>query len=145
MNSKVKSLDWLEKFTTSQKKLNKKIVLCHGDFDMLHLGHVKHFKAAKSKGDILIISVTSSKFIKKGTNRPYFNDIERLEFLNEISIIDYIYLDKTPNAINVLSKIKPNFYVKGSDYKDFSKDLTKQIYNEEKLVKKKWWKINFYR
>lgn len=143
MNSKVKSLNWLETFTASQKKLNKKIVLCHGDFDMLHLGHLKHFKAAKSKGDILIISVTSSNFIKKGTNRPYFNDIERLEFLDEISIVDYIYLDKTPNAIKVLSKIKPNFYVKGSDYKDFSKDLTKQIYNEEKLVKKNGGKLIF--
>ena len=56
------------------KKEKKKIVLCHGVFDLVHLGHLKHFKEAKSKGDILIVSVTSDKYVSKGPGRPLFNE-----------------------------------------------------------------------
>ena len=48
------------------KKRGKKIVLCHGVFDLIHIGHINHFKKAKSFGDYLIVSITSAKFIKKG-------------------------------------------------------------------------------
>ena len=50
-----------------------KIVLCHGVFDLLHLGHIKHFEKAKSFGDIVIVTVTPDQFVKKGPNRPVFN------------------------------------------------------------------------
>ena len=114
---KLKSLKFLENLSKKLKKKKKKIVLCHGDFDMLHLGHIKHFKAAKKFGDILIVSVTNKKFIKKGFNRPILNNNERLEFLSEISTIDFLYLDNNTTATKVISILKPNYYVKGSDYK----------------------------
>ena len=59
----------LKKIETLKKK-NKKIVLCHGVFDLVHLGHLKHFKKAKSFGDFLIVSITKDEFIKKGPGRP---------------------------------------------------------------------------
>ena len=49
-----------------RKNLNKKkIVMCHGVFDLLHLGHIIHFEEAKKMGDILIVSVTSDKFVNE--------------------------------------------------------------------------------
>ena len=51
---KLKTLNFLSKFSKENKKKDKKIILCHGDFDFLHLGHIKHFKAAKQMGDYLI-------------------------------------------------------------------------------------------
>ena len=143
MKSKIKSLNFLKQISSKQKKLGSKVVLCHGDFDMLHLGHLKHFKAAKKYGDILIVSVTAAKYIKKGTNRPYFNDRERLEFLSELSVVDYLYLDQNSNAKFILSQLKPDFYVKGSDYRDFSKDLSNQIIEEEKTVRNGGGKLVF--
>ena len=43
-------------------KGKRKVVLCHGVFDVLHIGHINHFKSAKKKGEILIVSVTPEYF-----------------------------------------------------------------------------------
>ena len=66
---KLKSLKFLENISKKIKKNKKKIVLCHGDFDFLHLGHVKHFKAAKEKADYLIVSVTCDSKMQKGIKK----------------------------------------------------------------------------
>ena len=118
------------------KKKNKKIVLCHGVFDLVHLGHIEHFKSAKKFGDYLIVSVTQDKYIKKGPGRPLFNEQQRIEFLKNIKIIDEVILSKSESSIDIINLVKPNFYVKGPDYKDYFKDKTKKIILEEKAVKK---------
>ena len=69
---KIFSLNSLEKTVISLKKQKKKIVLCHGVFDLLHLGHIRHFEEAKKLGDYLIVSVTLNKFVEKGPGRPFF-------------------------------------------------------------------------
>lgn len=121
----------------------KKIVLCHGVFDLVHLGHIEHFKSAKKFGDYLIVSITQDKFIKKGPGRPLFNHQQRIEFLRNIKVIDDVILSKTESSIDTINFVKPDFYVKGPDYKDYSKDKTKKIILEEIAVKKNNGKIKF--
>ena len=115
---------------------NKTIVLCHGVFDFFHLGHLNYFNSAKKLGDILIVSITSDKFVNKGVNRPYYKEQDRLKVISSLQIVDYVMLSNSHNGVSVIEKIKPNFYVKGPDYKDNTKDLTKNIYKENALVKK---------
>jgi len=62
----------IDKILYQLRKNNKKIVLCHGVFDLLHYGHLKHFETAKKQGDVLFVSVTHDQFIDKGFNRPFF-------------------------------------------------------------------------
>ena len=119
------------------KNKKKKIVLCHGVFDLLHLGHIEHFKSAKKFGDYLIVSITQDQFIKKGPGRPLFNQQQRIEFLKNIKVIDHVVLSKSESSIDIINTVKPDYYVKGSEYKDYSKDKTKKIILEEKAVKKK--------
>ena len=140
---KLKSLKFLINFSKNCKKNKNKIVLCHGGFDFLHLGHLKHFKAAKKYGDYLVVSITSANLLRKGLNRPIYSDNERVEFLSSIDIIDYIYIDNNLSASNIISEIKPNFYAKGSDYKDLKKDFSKKILQEVKLTKKYGGKVIF--
>ena len=115
---------------------NKKIVLCHGVFDLLHLGHIKYFKSAKKFGDILVVSVTKDKYVNKGPGRPVFNLKQRTQFLLEISCIDYVYISDAFNAEKVINRVKPNFYCKGPDYsnKEIKTDLNlrKEIYATKK-------------
>ena len=66
-----------KKFVSLRK--GKKIVLCHGVFDLLHFGHLNHFEKAKSHGDILVVSITPDKFVNKGPSRPTFEESVRLE------------------------------------------------------------------
>ena len=118
------------------KNKKKKVVLCHGVFDLLHLGHIKHFKSAKKFGDYLVVSITANKFVNKGPGRPVFNQQERLDFLKELKIIDDAVMSNSSSAEDVISAIKPDFYVKGPDYKNNSKDKTKKIFIEKKIVEK---------
>ena len=66
------------------KKLKgRSIGLCHGVFDVVHFGHILHFRSAKKFSDILIVSITKSNFINKGPGKPLFDDYQRLSFLNQ--------------------------------------------------------------
>jgi len=133
---KIVTLEHLSKISSKHKNKGKKVVLCHGVFDLLHIGHIKHFKEAKSFGDILIVTLTADKFVNKGPNRPVFNENLRLEFIAALSAVDYVALNKSKTAINPINKIKPNIYCKGHDYKKNQDDLSGQIKHEINAVKK---------
>lgn len=113
----------------------KKLVLCHGVFDILHYGHLKHFEQAKTYGDILVVSVTPDKFVNKGPSRPAFNESVRLEMLSSLEIVDFVYLNNGPSSVNVIKEFKPDIYCKGPDYKDHTKDLTNNIKLELKALR----------
>ena len=134
--TKILNKDRLLKILLDLRKRKKKISLCHGVFDLVHYGHILHFKSAKKLSDILIVSITKDKFIKKGIGRPLFDETRRLNYLNEISVIDYIYGCETDSAEDSIRIIKPDFYVKGPDYKNNLSDNTKKILLEKKLVQK---------
>ncbi len=108
---------------------NKKIGLCHGVFDILHYGHLEHFNEAKKNCDILIVSVTSDKFVKKGPNQPYNSENKRAAIIQSLKMVDYVYINNTLTSIEVIKFLKPNFYFKGKDYleKDFTNNLNKEI------------------
>ena len=135
MKKKILSLIDLKSKIQDLKKKKNKIILCHGVFDLMHLGHLKHFQKAKLLGDKLVVTVTPAKYINKGINRPIFSDQNRLEFLSHIEEIDYIALNEWPSAIETISLLKPNFYVKGDDYKKNKTDITGNIKKEIKAIK----------
>ena len=131
--NKIFNLDELEKKIKKYKEKNKKVIHCHGVFDILHIGHFKHFQAAKKNGDILIVTITSDEFINKGPNRPYFNTQLRAEALSAIETIDYISINNSSNAIKLIKKLKPDIYFKGIEYKKHKADVTGMI-KKEKLA-----------
>lgn len=135
------------KRVTIQKKIielkkRKKIVgLCHGVFDLIHYGHLKHFEAAKKKCDYLFVSITSDEYIKKGPKRPIHKNNERIKFLQSIKFIDYAFIASGESALDSINLIKPDFYFKGNDYKNNKLDKTKKIFIEKDAVKKNKGKI----
>lgn len=119
----------------SNIKKNKKIVFCHGVFDVLHLGHVRHFKEAKQKGDILVVSVTSDNFVNKGFGRPYYDLQTRMQTLEALETIDYIIPSFSLTAEHNLNLVRPNIYCKGPDYRN-KPDITENLKKEKKILKK---------
>ena len=105
---KILSIEALAKVISKLKKGGKRIVLCHGVFDLLHIGHIKHFQKAKNLGDILIVTLTPDKFVNKGPNKPAFREELRLEALAALDVVDFLSLNNTPTAISVIQKLKPN-------------------------------------
>ncbi len=127
-----------DKLIKLQKK-RKKIVLCHGAFDLFHPGHLDHLEESKKNGDILVVSITKDKHIKKSINSPFYKEDERAKFLSNISIVDYVCLTDNPTAIPVLKSLKPNFYCKGEEYKN--SDGIGNLKEEKEFCRKN--KINF--
>jgi cytidyltransferase-like protein len=78
VNSKIKTLEELQQITADLKSKGKKIVQCHGVFDLLHIGHIKHFEEARTFGDVLVVTITPDEFVYKGPNRPAFTTTLRL-------------------------------------------------------------------
>ena len=126
----------LKKKIQQLKKSNKIIGLCHGVFDLIHFGHIKHFETAKSKCDYLFVSITSDEYIKKGPMRPVHKNNERVKFLQSIKFIDHVFIAKGESGIDSINLIKPDFYFKGNDYKNNKLDKTKKIFKEIDEVKK---------
>lgn len=116
------------------RNMKLKTVLCHGVFDVLHYGHLKHLQKAKSYGHRLVVSVTSDRFVNKGPGRPYFTAERRSSLLAAMGIVDETYICDSATAIEAIRKFKPDFYVKGQDYREASDDVTGEILNERKEV-----------
>ena len=123
------------------RKSNKTIGLCHGVFDLIHYGHIKHFESAKKKCDYLYVSITSDEYIKKGPMRPIHENEERIKFLQSLKFIDYVFLANGESGADSINLIKPDFYFKGSDYKNNELDKTKKIIQEITAVKKNKGKV----
>lgn len=121
---------------TKLKEENKKIILCHGVFDLVHPGHIIHFEEAKRLGDILVVSITAAEYVRKGPGRPYFDDEMRLKFLSAIECIDYVMLSEGYTVDDIIETVEPDLYVKGAEYAKAEDDITGKIQEETDLVRK---------
>ena len=143
MRNKIFSLKNLSEIIVEEKKKKKKIIHCHGVFDLLHVGHIKHLQKAKQLGDKLIVTITSDKFVNKGPGRPVFSQTLRSEQIAAIEAVDYVAINYASTATIPLKLLKPDIYCKGKDYKNQKNDITGEIKNEIKILKKFAGKIYF--
>ena len=127
----------------NQSRNKNKIVLCHGVFDIMHYGHVAHLNMAKKFGNILVVSITDDAFVNKGPDRPIFSSLIRAKTLLNLEVVDYVIISKSLNAIEVLSQIRPNFYVKDKEYQLKDNVFSKNFILERKFLKKINCKIKF--
>jgi rfaE bifunctional protein kinase chain/domain len=95
---------------------SRKVIMCHGVFDVVHPGHVRHLAYAKSKADILVASVTADRHIQKGIYRPHVP--ERLRALNlaAFEMVDYVIIDEEAKPLKNLQFLKPDYFAKGFEY-----------------------------
>jgi rfaE bifunctional protein kinase chain/domain/rfaE bifunctional protein nucleotidyltransferase chain/domain len=143
IEKKIKTLDTLAKIVHRLKKRGKKVVQCHGVFDLVHLGHIRHFNLAKKEGNVLIVTITKDKYVKRGPGRPIFNEHLRAETLASLAITDYVCIIDSPIATECIKALKPDIYAKGLDYKEKEKDITGKIFEEEETVKSVGGRLTF--
>lgn len=131
---KIKNLNELRAKIADLKMQNRRIAHCHGVFDLIHPGHIRHLAAAKKEADVLVVTITADQFVKKGPGRPIFNENLRAETLASFVSVDYVAINHAPTAVNCIKLLKPDVYVKGQDYIDRSKDVTGKISEEEEAI-----------
>jgi rfaE bifunctional protein nucleotidyltransferase chain/domain len=133
---KVRTLEQLGDIAASARAGGRSVVLAHGVFDLVHMGHVRHLEAAHREGDMLIVTVTADAFVNKGPGRPIFPEMMRAEMLGALEYVDWVGVNHSPSAENVLEIVKPSIYVKGSDYENPEDDITGRIVQERDTVEK---------
>lgn len=94
----------------------KKVIMCHGTFDVVHPGHVRHLLYAKTKADILVGSLTADEHIMKGNLRPYVPEDLRAINLSALEAVDYVVIDRDPTPLRNLALIQPDYFAKGYEY-----------------------------
>lgn len=94
----------------------KKVIMCHGVFDVVHPGHLRHLIYAKSKAPILVASLTADVHIAKGQHRPYVPQDLRALNLAAFEVVDYVLVDSEPTPLKNLLQIQPDFFAKGYEY-----------------------------
>jgi rfaE bifunctional protein kinase chain/domain/rfaE bifunctional protein nucleotidyltransferase chain/domain len=95
---------------------DKKVIMCHGTFDIVHPGHVRHLLYAKSKGDVLVASLTADAHIMKANFRPFVPQELRAFNLAALEVVDFVVIDNDPTPIKNIGLIQPDYFAKGYEY-----------------------------
>ncbi|MBF0309141.1 MAG: adenylyltransferase/cytidyltransferase family protein [Magnetococcales bacterium] len=127
---KILELHSLARRVAGLKRKGKRVVLCHGTFDLMHLGHIRHLKRARQEGDILCVTVTGDAYVNKGPGRPIFPQQLRAESLASLECVDFVAINPDPTAVPVIHLLKPDVYVKGREYEAPKDDITGNIIHE---------------
>jgi rfaE bifunctional protein nucleotidyltransferase chain/domain len=140
---KIKLPSDLATILSATRKTAGKLVMAHGVFDLLHMGHVRHLEEARGFGTSLVVSVTADKFVNKGPGRPVFNQNLRAEMLAALACVDWVIVNDSPTAESAIETLKPDVFVKGVEYSDERADVTGKIVSEREAVERFGGKIIF--
>ncbi|MCG8591187.1 MAG: PfkB family carbohydrate kinase [Proteobacteria bacterium] len=128
------SLEQLGRRTREWRREGRRVVLCHGTFDLLHMGHIRHLQRARREGDVLVVTLTGDRHVSKGPGRPVFHQDMRAEALAALACVDGVAVVEAANGVEAIRAIAPDVYAKGSDYQDASSDVTGGIARERQAV-----------
>jgi len=133
--AKIKNLEELARILGSLRTEGRKIVHCHGVFDLLHIGHIRHFQQASEFGDVLVVTTTQDQYVNKGDGRPAFTEQLRAEAIAALDCVDFVAINRWPMAAETIRLLRPHLYVKGSEYREAENDHTGGINLEEEAIK----------
>lgn len=143
MNKIVSKEEFKTNIRPKLKKEGKTIALCHGVFDLVHPGHIIHLEQAKEMADVLVVSITAARYVRKGPGRPYFDDEMRMKVLSALECVDYVMLSEGYTVDDIIENVEPDVYVKGQEYQNAGDDITGKITEERELVEKHGGRLGF--
>jgi cytidyltransferase-like protein len=121
----------------------RRIVHCHGTFDLIHPGHVKHLAEAKALGDVLVVSITAAPYVNKGPGRPAFSDEQRAFQLAHIGLVDHVVVVPHPYAVEIIDKVRPHVYCKGTEYAEPDTETDRRIDEDAEAVARGGGEVHF--
>jgi rfaE bifunctional protein kinase chain/domain len=112
---KIKTLEQLGA-AIGRRPRKKTVIMCHGAFDIVHPGHLRHLMYAKEKADVLVASITADEYISKANHRPFVPQELRAANLAALEIVDFVIVDPNPTPIQHMKFLQPDYYAKGYEY-----------------------------
>lgn len=132
---KIQTIEALADTVAALKRAGKRVVHCHGCFDLLHIGHLRYFQQARALGDVLIVTLTPDRFVDKGADRPAFPESLRAEALSALSCVDHVAINAWPTAVETLHRLRPDCYVKGMEFQNPAEDYTGKMGVEAEVAR----------
>lgn len=108
----------IQEFCQILRDGGQKVVFTNGCFDILHAGHVRYLKQARSYGDCLVLGLNTDASVRsnKGPTRPINSEANRAEVVDALACVDYVVLFDEKTAEELIKLVRPDVYVKGGDY-----------------------------
>ncbi len=128
------AFDRLSEEVSRHRGEGRRVVLCHGVFDLLHIGHIRYLQGAKEYGDVLVVTLTPDRYVDKGPGRPAFAESLRAEMLASLGFVDHVAVNLWPTAEDTLRALRPDVYAKGAEFKNIADDPTGKIALEAKVA-----------
>jgi rfaE bifunctional protein nucleotidyltransferase chain/domain len=116
--NKVVTRGELVRLVDAWRQAGESVTLANGCFDLLHVGHIRYFQAAKALGGKLVVAINSDDSVRtlKGVGRPLMPEWERAEILSALECIDAVVVFAEPDVRAIVREIRPNVHAKGTDY-----------------------------
>ena len=111
---KIKALDDLVRVVEEHRARKQTVVHCHGDFDLLHIGHIRHLQKAHRYGDVLVVTVTPDPPAGEGRTARAFEQQRRAEGVASLACVDYVAIGAGVTAVEAIERLRPDVYVRGA-------------------------------
>jgi cytidyltransferase-like protein len=121
---------------------DRRIVHCHGTFDLVHIGHLIHFEEARALGDVLVVTITADTHVTKKRSVTFTED-HRAWQVAALAIVDFVAIVPEPTALSAIDALRPDVYVKGPEYADLMLDKSRSIFHETRLLESYGGRIHF--
>ncbi len=131
---KVVTVGELAERVAALRAAGKRVAHCHGCFDLVHPGHIKHLQAARRLADALVVTVSPDRFVDKGPGRPAFPELLRAESVAALECVDYAAVNQWPTAEETIRLLRPDYYVKGQEF-ERTEDRTDKLRREVDAVR----------
>jgi rfaE bifunctional protein nucleotidyltransferase chain/domain len=117
-NGKILERPQLRSCVEQWRRAGERIVLANGNFDLLHVGHVRYLRGAKALGGKLVVAINSDKSVRalKGEGRPIMPEEERAEIVAALADVDAVVVFPELDVRGLIREIRPDIQAKGTDY-----------------------------
>src|SRR5580698_5115504 len=115
---KILTRDELRRRVEKWRHAGERVTLANGNFDLLHVGHVRYLRGAKALGGKLIVAMNSDASVRqiKGEGRPFMPELERAEIVAALTDVDAVVIFEEPDVRALIREIRPDVQAKGTDY-----------------------------
>jgi rfaE bifunctional protein nucleotidyltransferase chain/domain len=112
------SRDELRRRVDEWRHSGERVTLANGNFDLLHVGHIRYLRGAKALGGKLVVAINSDESVRalKGEGRPVMPQAERAEILAALSDVDAVVIFPELDVRAIIRDIRPDVQAKGTDY-----------------------------
>ena len=115
---KILTRDQLREQVQQWRRAGERIILANGNFDLLHVGHVRYLRGAKALGGQLVVAINSDQSVRtlKGEDRPIMPERERAEIVSALADVDAVIVFPELDVRSIIREIRPDIHAKGTDY-----------------------------